>query len=103
MPETIALSEAALALLRRRVDRETVELTPENLDAHRELVAAGILVPMSGFVGGRESSFRFTEEGWRGGTSSLAPRFSPPAMTRSSRRGEWTGDVPWQPRAGATA
>ena len=64
MPETITLSEAALALLRRRVDREPVEVTPENLDAHRELAAAGIMVPVSGFVGGPESSFRFTEEGW---------------------------------------
>ena len=52
-------------------------MTPETLDAHREL-AAGIMVPVSGFVGGPESSFRFTEEGWgrRHELSSMPARLS---------------------------
>jgi hypothetical protein len=36
----VALSESAAALLRSRPDRP-VEVTPGNLDAHRELAAAG--------------------------------------------------------------
>jgi aspartyl/asparaginyl-tRNA synthetase len=64
MPDTIALSESALALLRLRAERRRADVTPENLDAYRELVRAGIMYPVSGFTRGPEAIFRFTEDGW---------------------------------------
>ncbi len=57
------LSGDALDLLRHLID-EDVAVTPDNLEAHRELVRAGILIPLSTFTKGPESSFRFTQEGW---------------------------------------
>jgi hypothetical protein len=60
----ITLSETALALLQLRLRRGHVEVTPDNLEAHRELVRAGILIALSTFPKGPESSFRFTQEGW---------------------------------------
>jgi hypothetical protein len=71
MPDSIALSADALALLRRRLATKDAKVTPENLEAYRELVRAGIMYPVSGMFGGPESNFRFTDAGW-------------------SRRGEWT-------------
>ena len=59
------LSEAALGLLRRRAAGEQVEVGPENLEAHRELAAAGWLVPVSTLARGPESYSRFSDEGWR--------------------------------------
>lgn len=63
MTPTIALSERAVALIRRRLLGER-EVTPENLEAYHELARAGILVAGHSFTGGRESVFKFTEEGW---------------------------------------
>jgi hypothetical protein len=63
-PDTSHLSEAAWELLRRRADGEQVDVSPENLPAYRELVVARIMMPMSGFATGPESSFRFTYFGW---------------------------------------
>ena len=70
MAETISLSDDALALLRLRLAGHSRDVTPENKEAYRELARAGIMYPVSGFVDGPESLFRFTEEGW-------------------ARRGEW--------------
>jgi hypothetical protein len=41
----IQLSKAARDLLRRRANREHVEVTPENLEAYRELARAGVMYP----------------------------------------------------------
>jgi hypothetical protein len=64
MPDTIVLSENAVALLRHRLVGERVEVTDETRPVYRELVAAGIMYPVSGFASGPEANFRFTDEGW---------------------------------------
>ena len=61
---TVALSDAALTLLRHLLATRDTRVTVENREAYRELARAGIMDPVSGFIGGPESSFRFTEEGW---------------------------------------
>lgn len=38
--------------------------TDENREIDRGLSRAGIMYPVSGFIGGPESNFRFTDEGW---------------------------------------
>ena len=61
---TMSLSEAAHSLLRERITSDRYDVTPDNLEAYRELVTAGIMIPISTFTKGPESLFRFTEEGW---------------------------------------
>ena len=39
-------------------------LTDANREAYRELVRAGIMYSVTGFVSGPEAYFRFTDEGW---------------------------------------
>ena len=56
-------SNAARELLRRRLAGDD-RVTPENLEAYRELSAARIMYPVSTWAGGPESVFRFTPEGW---------------------------------------
>jgi hypothetical protein len=63
--KAIALSNGARNLLRRRVAGEHAEVTPDNLEAYRELVRSGVMEPFSGFMRGPEAVFRFTEEGWK--------------------------------------
>jgi len=63
--QTITLSEAALAVLRSRIATTDADVTPDNLEACRELVLAGIMVPLSTFAKGPESLFKFTDEGWQ--------------------------------------
>jgi hypothetical protein len=73
MPDTIMLSEAAVALFRRRVAGERIEVTSETRPLYRELAAAGLMYPVSGFTHGPEANFRLTEEGWaRRGEFSVA-------------------------------
>jgi hypothetical protein len=62
-PDASNLSETARALLRRRLAGDDF-VTPENLEAYRELAAARIMYPVSTFARGPESVFRFTIEGW---------------------------------------
>jgi hypothetical protein len=62
--QTNTLSESALALLRRRLNRERVEVTEETRPLYRELASAGLMYPVSGFTNGPEANFRFTDEGW---------------------------------------
>jgi hypothetical protein len=62
--DTITLSAEALALLRHRLVTMDAKVTPENLEAYRELTRAGIMDPVSGMFGGPESTFRFTDDGW---------------------------------------
>jgi hypothetical protein len=59
--ETTTLSEAALTLLRRRLAREWVDVTNETLPLYRELVEAGLMIPLATFTRGREGAFRLTE------------------------------------------
>jgi hypothetical protein len=64
-PDMSRLSDPARELLRRLVlTQDRVEVTPETKPAYRELAVARIMEPVSGFVGGPESSFRFTYWGW---------------------------------------
>lgn len=61
MPETTTLSEAALALLRRRLTGERVPVTDETRPAYLELVEAGLAIPLHTFALGRDSAYRLTE------------------------------------------
>jgi len=62
--ETLNLSAEALFLLRRRWTQEWVEVNDQTKPSYRELAAAGLMYPVSGFTHGPEANFRFTEEGW---------------------------------------
>ncbi len=62
-PDASNLSEAAGELLRRRLAGDR-EVTDANRPLYRELVAAGIMYPVSTWAGGPESVFRFTRAGW---------------------------------------
>jgi len=64
MPDTIALSESAVAVLRFRIKGLRVPIAERNLDAYRELATAGIMEPVPGADGKPEVDYRFTEEGW---------------------------------------
>ena len=46
MPETFALSESAVAVLRFRVKGYRMKVTDRSLEAFRELAAAGIMEPV---------------------------------------------------------
>ncbi len=62
--QTAELSDAALALLRSRVEGGSREVNDSNREAYRELARAGIMYPVSGFVSGPEYLFRWTDEGY---------------------------------------
>ena len=57
MPDTITLSESAVATLRFRVKGWKMPVRDRHLEAFHELVAAGIMEPDG-------DDFRFTEDGW---------------------------------------
>ena len=63
IPERFELSDPAWELLRRRSSGEAVAVKCDNKEAYRELARAQIIYPVSGFVGGPESAFRFSFEG----------------------------------------
>ena len=79
MAETFHLSEDALKLLRLRLVGRRVEVTDETRGFYRELAAAGLAEPVSGFAGGAEAHFRITKEA-------------------CDRREEWLTPVPGRPR-----
>jgi hypothetical protein len=58
------LSEAAREQLRCYLAGDR-RVTEENRPAYRELVGARVMIPMHGFIGGPESSFRLTYWGWQ--------------------------------------
>jgi hypothetical protein len=60
-PLTETLSEIAAALLRRRLAGERVEVTDETRPAYRELVEAGMMMPLHTFALGPNSAYRLTE------------------------------------------
>lgn len=84
----VELSRAARSLLRRRAAGEGVDVTPESLETYRELVRAGVMYPVSGFLKGPEAAFRFTEEGWARRDELQRPpwRLTPSASLRRIRR-----------------
>src|SRR5437762_6796149 len=82
MAKPIRLSKAARDLLRRRANRERVEVTPANLEAYRELARAGIMEPFSGFMRGLEAIFRLTQPGWERREELPRSRFASLAMLR---------------------
>lgn len=63
MATATTLSEAASALLRRRLAGERVPITAETRPHYRELVAAGLVIPLHTMTGGDESAYRLTEAG----------------------------------------
>ena len=54
------LSDAAIVLLRLCLTGQKPEVTA-NREAFRELVAAGLMIPLNTFFGGEESAYRLTE------------------------------------------
>jgi len=64
MPQTFALSESAVAVLRFRVKGYGMKVTDRSLEAFRELAAAGIMEPVPGADGNPEADYQFTEDGW---------------------------------------
>jgi len=78
-PDASNLSESARDLLRRIVlDNERPEVTPDTKPAYRELAAARIMLPVSGFATGPESSYRFTYWGWHRRHDWIAPHHELP-------------------------
>ncbi len=84
LPERIDLSRAATRTLARHMAGDK-EVTNANREAYRELARAGIMVPVSTFIGGSESLFRFTWQGWerRYEFQRPKPRLSASAIARS--------------------
>ena len=54
------LTDAARSLLRRRLAGERVAVTDENRPIYRELMAAGLMEPLSTFLRGGEGNYRPT-------------------------------------------
>jgi len=84
LPDRIDLSKAARKVLARHLAGDK-NVTKANREAYRELARAGIMIPVSTFVGGPESLFRFTWQGWerRHELQRPLPRFSASAIARS--------------------
>lgn len=55
------LSESAAALLDQRLAGERVEVTEASRPLYRELVAAGMMMPLHTFARGNEGAYRLTE------------------------------------------
>jgi hypothetical protein len=66
LAESVQLSDAALALLRTRLSGEWVGVTEENRPLYRELVAAGLMYPVSTFLHGKEGYYRPTDAALNG-------------------------------------
>jgi hypothetical protein len=72
------LSTKALALLHACATGDNPHVDASNIEAYRELVAAGVMYPVSGMFRGPEANFRFTAEGWRDRHEILASRVGSP-------------------------
>ena len=55
MPDALTLSEPALALLLRRLAGERVQVTDGTRPLYRELVGAGLMIPLHSFARGQEA------------------------------------------------
>jgi len=62
-PDAGSLSEAARVLLRRHLAGED-RVTESNRATYRELAAARVMMPLSGFATGPEARYVFTYWGW---------------------------------------
>ena len=61
---TIALSDAALALLRLHAERQGgIPVDDSTREPYRELARAGLMIVGHSFTGGRESFYALTEAG----------------------------------------
>ena len=61
----LTLSEPALALLRLHVERHgQIDLDDSTREAYRELARAELMAAGHSFVGGDESVYRLTKNGW---------------------------------------
>ena len=54
------LSDAALALLRRRLAGERIQVDESSRPIYRELAEAGLVDPIHTLTGGRDSHYRLT-------------------------------------------
>jgi hypothetical protein len=63
-PDASTLSHAARDLVRRIAAGERVKVDDSTRPTYRELAAARIVYPVSGFIGGPEANYRFTYWGW---------------------------------------
>jgi hypothetical protein len=61
MPAAVNLSEAAQGLLRCRLTGERVPVTEETRSLYRELVTAGLMMPLHTFAFGPDSAYRLTD------------------------------------------
>ena len=59
------LSKDALTLLHACVAGRKPDVDDSTRPAYRELAALGIMIPLHTFAKGRESAYRFTEDGWK--------------------------------------
>jgi hypothetical protein len=80
--QMIALSGAALAVLRLHVEQDNIRIDDSNREAHRELARAGLMEPIHTFALGRESRYRLTKEG-RAMANGLSSRVPSPAVSPS--------------------
>lgn len=63
--QTISLSQAAMALFRRHVERQgDVVVDDSTRETYRELAQAGLMVSVSTYAGGPESAYRLTKAGF---------------------------------------
>jgi hypothetical protein len=83
----IALSKAALALLRLHAEHDGVALTDENRVAHRELATEGLMVVGHSFTRGREAFYVLTPLGRKlAGVLERMPTAPSPAESDAPRR-----------------
>jgi hypothetical protein len=64
MPETLALSESAVAVLRFCVKGYRIKVTDSSQEAFRELATAGIMKPVPGAPDNAHTDYQFTADGW---------------------------------------
>jgi len=83
--KTLNLSAEAADLLCRRLVRERVKTTDETRPLYRELVQAGLMIPLHTFLGGNESAYRLTDAACdvRGEINGLSSRIPSPGGSPS--------------------
>ena len=63
--QTTTLSEKALALFRRHVERHgQIDVDDSNRETYRELARAGLMRAAHSFAGGDESIYKLSKEGF---------------------------------------
>jgi hypothetical protein len=65
VPDILTLSDDALALLKRHLERKgDIAIDDSNREPYRELARARLMRAGHGFRDGREAFYVFTKEGW---------------------------------------